>query len=359
MIRTLHLELGEHRFPIYIGDGLLQNKEPLDAAIGGEQVFLLSDAQVAPLYLESVRQLLGDKQLTTLVLPAGETAKSLATMERIYTQLLEQEYHRDATLLALGGGVIGDLTGFAAATYQRGVDFVQLPTTLLAQVDAAVGGKTAINHPLGKNMIGAFHQPRAVIADVDTLQTLPAREFSAGLAEVIKYGLIGDADFFQWLETEIDALAQREPGRIIDAVYRSCVNKAGIVARDEREAGERALLNLGHTFGHAIEAAQQYRGLLHGEAVAVGIMLAARLSQEQGRLEPGEVQRIDTLLERAGLPRELPPALDAELLLRLMRGDKKVRGGRQRLVLLDAIGSAVLADSPGEAVLRRLLQTGG
>lgn len=354
-MKTLHVELGARRYPIHIGPGLLGEAACLRPVLAGRQVLVISNERVAPLYLPTVTRLLEGLTLRTLVLPDGEQYKTLASAERIFDLLLEAGFNRDCTLLALGGGVIGDLTGFAAACYQRGVAFVQLPTTLLAQVDASVGGKTAVNHPRGKNMIGAFHQPRAVLIDTDTLHSLPEREFSAGLAEVIKYGIIADADFFAWLEDHLDALRERQTGALGYAIERSCVIKAAIVAADEREAGRRALLNLGHTFGHAIETALGYGAWLHGEAVGAGLVLAGRAARRLGWLEETALERITRLCRRAGLPTEAPHELDPERLLELMRGDKKVLDGRLRLVLPRGIGAAELTDALPETELRAVL----
>jgi 3-dehydroquinate synthase len=289
-------------------------------------------------------------QVDTVTLPDGEVHKDWPTLNLIFDALLAQRCERSTTLVALGGGVVGDMTGFAAATYQRGMPFVQIPTTLLSQVDSSVGGKTAINHPLGKNMIGAFYQPRLVLADIATLDTLPDRELSAGLAEVIKYGLIRDLAFFEWLEGNIERLLARDPEALAFAVERSCANKAEVVAADETEQGERALLNLGHTFGHAIETGMGYGVWLHGEAVAAGTMMAAELSRRLGWLTEGDVSRIETLHRRAGLP-VIGPELGAGKYLELMAHDKKVEAGRMRLILLERIGRAVIhADAPPASV---------
>ena len=293
-----------------------------------------------------------------MVLPDGEAHKTLDSLYLIMTALLEARFDRSCTVVALGGGVVGDVAGFAAACYQRGVNFVQIPTTLLAQVDSAVGGKTAVNHPLGKNMIGAFHQPSAVIADLDTLHTLPPREFTAGLAEVIKYGLIRDREFFDWLESNLDKLLARDIAALSHAIRRSCENKAAVVGADEHESGERALLNLGHTFGHAIEHAQGYGNWLHGEAVGAGICMAARLSTRLGTIAPTTRDRVIRLVAKAGLPTEPPSTNSPESLLDAMSVDKKNRDGRIRLVLLDAIGHASLRDDYDPEALRAVLSPG-
>jgi 3-dehydroquinate synthase len=339
---SLVVELGDRSYPIHLGSGLLAQAELYRPHLRGGQPLIVTNETVAPLYLEQVQRALAGTGPQTLVLPDGEAHKTLATLARIYDALLTGGYGRDSVLVALGGGVIGDLTGFAAATFQRGIGFIQVPTTLLAQVDSSVGGKTGVNHPLGKNMIGAFHQPRAVIADTDTLRTLPQRELAAGLAEVIKYGLLGDAPFFTWLEQHMDALRALEPGALAEAIQRSCANKARIVALDERESGPRALLNLGHSFGHAIEAALAYGSWLHGEAVAAGLCMAADLSCRLGWLQAADRDRVVALVGRAGLPTRLPARMKPEDFRRLMAHDKKVLAGRLRLVLLKAIGEAVI-----------------
>ncbi|RMG57416.1 MAG: 3-dehydroquinate synthase [Gammaproteobacteria bacterium] len=339
---TLTVDLGARSYPIHIGSGLLDRSELLRERLSGQSLMIVTNTTVAPLYLERVQAAFEGLRQAAVVLPDGEEYKTLDTVNRIYTALLEQRFDRRTTLLALGGGVIGDMTGFAAATYQRGVAFVQVPTTLLSQVDSSVGGKTGVNHPLGKNMIGAFHQPRSVIIDIDTLNTLPDRELSAGLAEVIKYGLLGDAPFFDWLEEHIDALRARDPAALEYAIARSCQDKAEVVAADETEQGRRALLNLGHTFGHAIETGLGYGKWLHGEAVGCGMVMAADLSRRMGWIGDEDVQRIRNLIERAGLPTTPPPELDPARMRELMSVDKKVVEGQLRLVLLREIGHAVV-----------------
>ena len=344
---TLTVDLGARSYPIHIGSGLLDRPERLREGLAGGSVMIVSNTTVAPLYLERVQAAFEGLRQAAVILPDGEQYKNLETVNRIYTALLEQRFDRRTTLVALGGGVVGDMTGFAAATYQRGVAFIQIPTTLLSQVDSSVGGKTGVNHPLGKNMIGAFHQPRSVIIDIDTLATLPDRELSAGLAEVIKYGLLGDAPFFDWLEQNIGKLRQRDPEALEYAIARSCSDKAAVVAADETEQGRRALLNLGHTFGHAIETGLGYGAWLHGEAVGCGMVLAADLSRRMGWLTDRDVARIRELIERAGLPVTPPPQLDAARMRELMAVDKKVIEGQLRLVLLRRIGEAVVtADFP-------------
>ena len=355
-MKTLYVELGDRRYPIHIGPGLLGRPELLRPHIPGRQVLVVSNATVAPLYLERTRAALTGLRHEAVILPDGEQYKTLAVLDEVFTALLQHRFDRNCTIMALGGGVIGDMAGFAAACYQRGVHFIQIPTTLLAQVDSSVGGKTGVNHPLGKNMIGAFYQPRCVLADTDTLATLPDRELSAGLAEVIKYGLIRDLPFLEWLEAHLEALLAREAGALSEAIERSCRNKAEIVAADERETGERALLNLGHTFGHAIETGAGYGVWLHGEAVAVGMALAADLSARLGWLSGEQVGRILALLERAHLPLEPPPDLTADDFLSLMAVDKKVQDGRLRLILLRGLGQGVIADDVDPVRLRETLE---
>lgn len=353
MTRSLTVSLGKRSYPIFIGPGLLARPELVVPAIDGRQVMIVTNETIAPLYLDRVRATLADHQCESVILPDGEQYKTMETLMRIFDALLRNRFERRSTLVALGGGVIGDLTGFAAACYQRGVSFIQMPTTLLAQVDSSVGGKTGINHPLGKNMIGAFYQPRCVIADTDTLRTLPDRELRAGVAEVIKYGLIRDAEFFAWLESHLDELLDRRSDALAYAIERSCRNKAEVVAADEREAGIRAILNLGHTFGHAIETGLGYGEWLHGEAVAVGMCVAADLSMRLGWLSAEELARVTSLIGRAGLPVRLPHRLGTERLLELMAMDKKVQDGRTRLVLLEAIGQGCIRDDFDPATLKQ------
>lgn len=344
-MKTLHLELGPRRYPIHVGPGLLARLPELVVPhLAGTQVAIVTNTTVGALYLERVRAGLDRYAPLVVTLPDGEQYKTLEVLNRIFDALLAARCDRQTTILALGGGVVGDMAGFAAAVYQRGVPYIQLPTTLLAMVDSSVGGKTGVNHPLGKNMIGAFHQPRAVIIDTDTLNTLPDRELSAGLAEVIKYGLIRDAPFFGWLEGHLDRLLDRDPEALTEAIMRSCRNKAEVVALDERESGLRAILNLGHTFGHAIETGVGYGQWLHGEAVAAGMVMAAELSRRLGWLRDEDVARIESLIRRARLPVRPPADLTPERLRELMSVDKKVRAGRLRLVLLKRLGEAVVTD---------------
>ena len=349
---TLSVDLGDRSYPIYIAQNLLGQADIYRRHISSRQVLIVSNETVAPLYLERVQQALSGFQVETVVLPDGEKYKNLQILNNIFDALLGHRFDRGCTLLALGGGVVGDMTGFAAACYQRGVKFVQVPTTLLSQVDSSVGGKTGVNHPLGKNMIGAFHQPQCVIIDIDTLN----RELSAGLGEVIKYGLINDPGFFDWLEQNMDALLSRESEALIYAIERSCADKAAIVAADEKEAGQRALLNLGHTFGHAIETGMGYGVWLHGEGVGAGMCMAANLSQRLGWLEPRDVERIETLVTRAGLPTR-PPEISTAEFLQLMAVDKKVLDGQLRLVLLKGIGKAIVAQDFPPELLRETLDS--
>ena len=352
---TLSVDLGSRSYPILIGAGLLARTDGAVAAhIAARDVLIVSNTVVSALYAPALRAALPDRRVVEVVLPDGEPHKTLANVARILDVLIANRFGRDACVVALGGGVVGDMAGFAAACYQRGVAFVQVPTTLLAQVDSSVGGKTGVNHVGGKNLIGAFHQPVAVIADTATLDTLPDRELRAGLAEVLKYGLICDPAFFEWLEAHIEALLARDAAALAHAIRRSCELKAQIVARDEFEHGERAWLNFGHTFGHAIESATGYAGWLHGEAVGAGMLIAADMSRACGMLTRADVERIGGLLGRTGLPldvRSIPGATALEL----MRMDKKVQAGRIRLVLLRSIGEAcVTADYPDEALAATL-----
>ena len=362
--QTLTVALDERSYRIHIGCGLLGNAALWAPHINPKMgAVVITNTTVAPLYLDKVLATLAELGCPAfpVVLPDGEEYKSWETLNTVFDALLENRSERGTTLIALGGGVIGDLVGFAAACYQRGAPFIQVPTTLLSQVDSSVGGKTAINHPLGKNMIGAFYQPKLVLADLDTLDTLPPREVAAGMSEVIKYGLIRDEAFFRWLEQHAEGLMQRDKTLLAQAVYQSCAHKAEVVARDEREAGERALLNLGHTFGHAIETGMGYGSWLHGEAVAAGTVMAALLSESLGWLDQPAVQRIKALFERVGLPvagpwLESTPIATAERYLDLMRHDKKVSAGVMRLVLLKAIGQAIVsADADDGAILETVV----
>lgn len=340
IIHTLHVDLGERSYPIYIGRDLFSDSSLLRDHVVGGQVMLVSNTTVAPLYLGRVEKALAGLKISRVILPDGEQYKNLEVLNQVFDGLLQEGHNRTTTLLALGGGVVGDMTGFAAACYQRGVNFVQIPTTLLSQVDSSVGGKTGVNHSLGKNMIGAFYQPQAVLIDIDTLHSLPPREFSAGLAEVIKYGLICDAPFYQWLTEHMAGLLERDERLLAEAIERSCATKAEVVAADEREDGLRAILNLGHTFGHAIETAQGYGEWLHGEAIAAGMMLALQLSAKGGDVTDQELAAFEKLLIQADLPRRPPSSMTSGQFLDLMSVDKKVIDGKLRLVVLDKIGQA-------------------
>jgi 3-dehydroquinate synthase len=354
-MKTLTVNLGTRSYPIHIGQELLRKPELITKHISGRQVMVVTNETIAPLYLDSIMELLDGFDLASTILPDGEQYKTIKTLDSVFTGLLEHRFNRHCTLVALGGGVIGDITGFAAACYQRGVSFLQIPTTLLAQVDSSVGGKTGVNHPMGKNMIGAFHQPGCVVIDTDTLDTLDQRQLAAGLAEVIKYGLIHDAGFFIWLEQNIERLSARDKPALAYAIERSCAIKAEIVADDERESGRRALLNLGHTFGHAIETGTGYGNWLHGEAIAAGMLMAADLSARHQWLARPDVERIEKLLQRAGLPTSPPDEMDESQFMELMAIDKKVVDGGLRLVLLKEIGDAVITGDFSDALLSQTL----
>ncbi len=356
MKQILNVALAERSYPIHIGPGLLNATELLIQYLKQKHVAIVTNTTVAPLYLAKIAKPLRDAgvQVVEIILPDGEQYKNSDTLNTIYDALINNRCERNTTLIALGGGVIGDLTGYAAATYLRGVPFIQIPTTLLSQVDSSVGGKTGINHPLGKNMIGAFYQPQLVLIDIDTLHTLPRRELSAGVAEVIKYGLIRDVRFFEWLEINMAKLMALDEATVAEAVYRSCQNKADVVAADEKEAGERALLNLGHTFGHAIENAMGYGVWLHGEAVAAGTIMAAELSLQMGWLQADDMQRIKTIFAAARL-QHTPPALGAEKYLELMGLDKKVQDGKIRLILQKGIGKSVITSDYDNDALQMML----
>lgn len=347
---TLQVSLAERSYPILIGQSLLSDGELLARHLPARDLLLVSNTTVAPLYAERVRTALPDRRIVDVRLPDGEQYKTLEHVAKVLDVLVANRFGRDATVLALGGGVVGDLAGFSAACYQRGIAFAQLPTTLLAQVDSSVGGKTGVNHPGGKNLIGAFHQPSAVFADTTTLRTLPPRELRAGLAEVVKYGLIFDLSFLDWIEANVDGLLALDDATLAHAIYRSCELKADVVRRDEREAGDRALLNLGHTFGHAIETATGYTEWLHGEAVAAGMLIAADMSSRLGMLPLADVQRVRELLQRIGLPVDAPK-FGASRAFDYMSVDKKVKSGRIRLVLLEKLGVArFTADYADEAL---------
>jgi 3-dehydroquinate synthase len=354
---TLNVELGNRSYPILIDAGLIGRAAVLERHVPARDVLIVSNTSVAPLYLPALAaKLRAGRRLLEVILPDGEVHKTLANVARVLDVLVANRFGRDCSILALGGGVVGDLAGFTAACYQRGVSFVQLPTTLLAQVDAAVGGKTGVNHPGGKNLIGAFHQPQAVLCDTATLATLPPRELRAGLAEVIKYGLICDAEFFAWLEAHLPQLLAGEAPALVHAVRRSCEIKAAIVGRDEREQGERALLNLGHTFAHALESATGYQKWLHGEAVGAGLVMAAEMSRACGLLAAADAARVRGLVERAGLPTRIPGVAPGAALAH-MALDKKVKGGQIRLVLLRGIGAASLTADYPQGALQSTLDT--
>lgn len=354
---SLIVDLDDRSYPIYIGTDLIQQPELLARHIPGEHAVIVSNTTVAPLYADTLRNGLSRfKEVSLVVLPDGEQYKSLDTLATIFDALVDAHCDRQTTLIALGGGVIGDITGFAAACYQRGVPFIQIPTTLLSQVDSSVGGKTGVNHPRAKNMIGAFYQPRCVIADIHTLNTLPERELSAGLAEIIKYGLLWDLDFLDWIEANLPKLRARDETALRHAITRSCAIKADIVNQDEREGGLRALLNLGHTFGHAIESGMGYGNWLHGEAVGAGMCMAADLSHRLEWISASDLLRVQTIVAAAGLPIRSPAELPIDSIRNLMNNDKKVQKGRLRLVLLHGLGSALITDKTPEALVMATLQ---
>jgi 3-dehydroquinate synthase len=350
---TLQVELGERSYPIVIGSGLLGGGFDLSGHLGGSDCLVVSNKTVAPLYLETLKKNLADKNIQSISLADGESFKTMASVESVIDTLVRSHANRDITVIALGGGVVGDIAGFAAACYMRGVGFIQVPTTLLAQVDSSVGGKTGVNHPQGKNLIGAFYQPRLVLIDTDTLASLPDRELKAGLAEVIKHGVICDADFFAWLEANIDALLARDADALAHAIQRSCAIKAAVVSEDETEKGKRALLNFGHTFAHAIENCLGYGEWLHGEAVAAGMVMAAELSE----IDQADRDRISALIASVGLP-VAPPNIDADKLMTAMEMDKKVQAKQLRFVLLKSIGDACVSKDFSEARLNEVLRRG-
>jgi 3-dehydroquinate synthase len=350
-MKTLSVELGERGYPIHIGPGLINRAELLRPVVADRPVAILTNTIVEQRYLQPLLKTLGREDVVIISLPDGERQKNLSTFESIVTELLERRFDRAGVLLALGGGVVGDIAGFVAACYLRGIDYVQIPTTLLAQVDSSVGGKTAVNHALGKNMIGAFYQPCCVIADTDTLATLPDREYRAGIAEVIKYGLIRDPEFFNWLEEHAQAIAGKDSVLLGEIISRSCENKVAVVAADEREGGVRAILNLGHSFGHALEVVLGYGTYLHGEAVAVGMVMAAELSQRLGWLPASACERLNALLNTQNLPTKPPPGTEADAILAALAFDKKVHAGRLRLVLLKSVGEAMLSTDYSDQLL--------
>jgi len=355
-MKTIKIKFDERSYPIYIGENLISNYDLIEQHILSKKIAIITNETVAAIYLNPLLESLSShKEIISIVLPDGESYKNQNSLDDIHTQLLKNKADRSITLIALGGGVVGDITGFAAATYMRGVNFIQIPTTLLSQVDSSVGGKTGINHPLGKNMIGAFYQPKCVISDVNVLKTLPSRELSAGLAEVIKYGLIRDLKFFEWLEDNINSLKEMKASSLIEAIQRSCENKASVVEADEFESGIRAILNLGHTFGHAIEVAQGYGNWLHGEAVGAGMVMAAKLSKSMGWLSDKDLDRITSLIKKAGLPTN-PPKISTEKYLELMMLDKKTKDGQINLILQKSIGEAVLTNTYDDEKLHQILE---
>ena len=354
-MQRIEVDLGSRSYPIFIGAGAMRLKDALDQVIPARDVLIVTNTIVGPLYAAGLTAALAPRRCLEVSLPDGETHKTLANVSRLLDVLITNRFARDSCVVALGGGIVGDMAGFAAACYQRGIAFVQVPTTLLAQVDSSVGGKTGVNHPGGKNLIGAFHQPAAVFADTDALRTLPDRELRAGLAEVIKYGLIVDREFFDWLEANATRLLARDTDALTHAIRRSCEIKAEIVARDEREQGDRALLNLGHTFGHAIESATNYSTWLHGEAVGAGMLLAADMSQRLGWMSGADVERIERMLKAFGLRTDVRE-LAAGTLAEKMKIDKKVAAGRIRLVLLKAIGKSVVTGDYDDDALRETLR---
>jgi len=355
--QTLRVDLGDRSYPIHIGAELLQQADLLLPHIKGSRVVIVSNETVAPLYIDQIKKQVAEYNPIEVILPDGEVHKNMEVMQTILTQMLEQRCDRQTTVLALGGGVVGDTTGFASSCYQRGVNFIQIPTTLLSQVDSSVGGKTGVNHPLGKNMIGAFYQPQLVLIDINTLDTLGDRQFSAGMAEVIKYGLMWDVEFLHWLDDNMSALMTRDKTLLTQAIYRSCEIKAEVVAEDEQESGVRALLNLGHTFGHAIETGMGYGEWLHGEAVAVGMLMSAQLSEKMGWISESDVSYTREILVKANLQVTPPKEMTADLFMEIMAVDKKVINGVLRLVLMKSLGSAVVTSEYDTQAMQALLST--
>ena len=354
-MKTLHVDLGSRSYPIYIGTGLLNNSELIQPYIKGKTTATVSNTTVAPLYIDKVHQLISGFSNTDILLADGEKYKTFETLGQIYTEMLEARCDRKTTLLALGGGVVGDVAGYASATYQRGINFIQIPTTLLSMVDSSVGGKTGVNHPLGKNMVGAFHQPQCVIIDTETLSTLDDRQLSAGIAEIIKYGYINDLEFIDWLDENMEKLLKRDPEALAYAIHRSCQHKADIVAADEKEKGQRALLNLGHTFGHAIETGMGYGNWLHGEAISAGMIMAAELSKEHGWIGEADVNSIRALLKKANLPVDPPKEISAARFSELMSIDKKVQDGVLHLVLMKSLGESIISSDFDPDLLQKVL----
>lgn len=355
MTNTLTVDLGDRSYPIHIGSGLLEQAELLIPHIHGNKVVIVSNTTVAPLYIEKIRALLTEFEVIDVILPDGESYKTMDTMQSILTSMLEQRCDRKTTVIALGGGVVGDITGFASACYQRGVNFIQIPTTLLSQVDSSVGGKTGVNHPLGKNMIGAFYQPQVVIIDTDTLDTLDDRQLAAGMAEVIKYGLLWDKAFLEWLDNNMQAMMQRDKALLSKAILRSCEIKADVVAQDEKESGVRALLNLGHTFGHAIETEMGYGEWLHGEAVAAGMVMAAEMSKNMQWLNDEDVAYTRAIIAKANLPVDPPVEMTPESFRKAMSIDKKVLNGVLRLILMKKLGNAIVTSDFTEEALQKVI----
>ncbi|UJF23847.1 3-dehydroquinate synthase [Suttonella sp. R2A3] len=354
-ILTVNLPAGKSRsYPILIEAGLLARTEAIREHLPAQQICIVTNDTIAPLYSDTLKRALGDKTVIEVILKDGEAYKNLAAVSSIFDALITARFNRDALIVALGGGVVGDIAGYAAASYQRGIACVQIPTTVLSQVDSSVGGKTGVNHPQGKNMIGAFHQPQAVLIDINVLETLPAREFSAGLAEVIKYGLINDAPFFAWLENHLDKIMAKDADTLREMIAHCCQNKADVVAADERESGQRALLNLGHTFGHAIESLTGYKRYLHGEAVSIGMVMAALLSEQLGHIEVADTQRIIDLLDRANLPIVLDADLSPDAIYQAMLLDKKVAQGQLRLIIMQHFGQCVIAGASQAEILKAI-----
>jgi len=354
-MNTLNVDLGDRSYPIFIGAGLLKNPDLIQPYIKGKTTAIVSNTTVAPLYIESIHQFTANYKNTDIVLPDGEEFKTMNTLGQVHTEMLTAHCDRKTTLIALGGGVVGDISGFAAASYQRGINFIQVPTTLLSMVDSSVGGKTGVNHPLGKNMIGAFHQPQCVIIDTETLNTLDDRQLSAGIAEIIKYGYINDLAFIDWLDENMDKLMQRDPEALAYAIKHSCEHKAAIVAADEKETGQRALLNLGHTFGHAIETGLGYGKWLHGEAVAAGMIMAAKLSKEHGWITDNDIKGMRKLLGKANLPVNPPVEINAERFNELMSIDKKVQDGVLHLILMKSMGESFITNDFDKQALMKVL----
>jgi len=354
-METLNVDLGDRSYPIFIGKGILKDPELSKPFVKGNSTSTVTNTTIAPLYIDSIHRLTSNFNNIDIILPDGEAYKTMDTLGKVHTEMLSARCDRKTTLIALGGGVVGDIAGFAAASYQRGINFIQVPTTLLSMVDSSVGGKTGVNHPLGKNMIGAFHQPQCVIIDTETLNTLDDRQLSAGISEIIKYGYINDLDFIDWLDTNMHKLLKRDPEALVYAIKRSCEHKAAIVAADEKESGQRALLNLGHTFGHAIETGLGYGKWLHGEAVAAGMVMSAELSKEHGWISDTDIQGMRALLKKANLPVDPPKEISAEQFNDLMSIDKKVQDGVLHLILMKSMGESFITKDFDKNALRKVL----